>query len=70
MGYPLLTMRLQSAEAAIAEVLRSLEADTGQLVEALDLETYDLTTTGNPTPHHQMRVRIDLKRMPVRSWKT
>lgn len=65
-----LRLKLQSAEASIAEVLRSLEQETGQLVEAIGLETLDVTLLGDPNPRHQMQVQIHLKRLPGHGWGT
>lgn len=58
----------EAAEVAIAGILRDLEADTGQLVESLELQTVEVTSIDDVRQHYQMGIRIGLKRLPGHDW--
>lgn len=56
------------AEQAIARILKQLESETGQNVEAISLSQWDVTAMRDLSPRLRMGVRIDLVRQPGHDW--
>lgn len=61
-------MTQDAAERAIATILRQLEADSGQLVDAVRLTRYDATTISSTRRSLVVQVSVDLVRPPAHGW--
>jgi hypothetical protein len=61
-------MNQNEAEKQIAVILAQLEMDNDALVEAVRVQSLEVTNLNSPRPEHSMRVIIDLQRRPGRSW--
>lgn len=67
--HPDITTRLSIAQSEIAAAMARLEADTGQLVESIDLERIEVTGLSDPQPRFAIRPVITLKRLPGHDWQ-
>lgn len=61
-------MTLEQAEMEIAQMLCQLEKDTGNLVRSICCSGIDITNMTDARPQHQMRVLIELERLPGHGW--
>lgn len=61
-------MNLNEAELAVAKILAQLEADTGSLVDAVNLKMVEVTNMMDKRQRFAMMVIIDLKRLPAHDW--
>lgn len=55
-------------EGQIAHLLSQLERNTGQLVVGLSLNSIEVTNMHDERPVHQMKVCIELERLPGHQW--
>lgn len=58
------------AERKIAKVLMQLEADTGMIVEGIDLVDLDRTTVSDEQKTLLRSINLTLHRLPATQWNT
>jgi hypothetical protein len=63
-----MVMDLKQATNDIAEILKQLEIDTGQLVKGIALETTEITGLTDTVRVFGQLVVIDLERIPGNQW--
>lgn len=61
-------MKISEAEKKIADILRQLEMDTGEIVESIGCEAVEVTGLHDYRRRLRMRVVIELQRQPGRDW--
>jgi hypothetical protein len=59
---------ITAAEKEISKVLAKLEADTGMVLDRLEVRDTEVTTIGDPRPQWLRRVMIEMKRLPGTRW--
>jgi hypothetical protein len=62
--------KVEQAQRQIAQILASLERETGQFVEGVCLHSIDVTTCESATRQLIRQVSIDLKPIPGSNWQT
>ena len=59
---------IAEAEREVSRILAKLEADTGMLLEQLEIRDYDVTTIGDKRQQLLRRVKVQMKRLPGTRW--
>lgn len=59
---------ITEAEKEISKVLARLEADTGMILDRIEVRDTEVTTIGDDRPQWLRRVAIEMKRLPGTRW--
>lgn len=59
---------ITAAEKEISKVLAKLEADTGMVLDMLEVRDTEVTRMGDQRPQLLRRVVLDMKRLPGTRW--
>jgi hypothetical protein len=60
---------ITEAEMKISKVLAKLEADTGTVLERIEVRDTEVTTVGDRRPQWLRRVFIEMKPLPGTRWE-
>jgi hypothetical protein len=61
--------KVEQAQRQIAQILASLERETGQLVEELSIYSIDVSTCVSTAQQFLRSVRVELKPIPGSTWQ-
>jgi hypothetical protein len=59
---------IAAAEHEIANVLRTLETDTGMVLDTIDVTNIEVTVMTDDRPQWLRRLNIEMKRLPETKW--
>ena len=59
---------ISTAEGEIAKILAKLEADTGTVLDMIEVRDIEITTMGDDREQWLRRVIIEMKRLPGTRW--